>query len=195
MNTDELQPWEQQPDESFQAFEAFVTYRDMPRAERSIRAVAQKLGKSATLIAKWSSAHAWGQRCREYDRDQDRILRAKRLERSLANLEEIDTLGRALRLKAARALNAIPVEKIGAYAIVQMAKIGAELAVLARQEHAELAEQTQDTLPTDGYDVLDSLRANPDVAPILIRLQESGVDLEPDAGDAGGDAESGPVAS
>ncbi|HZO29103.1 MAG TPA: hypothetical protein VFH48_24280 [Chloroflexota bacterium] len=39
----------------------------------------------------------------------------------------------------------------------------------------------QETLPAEGYDVLDSLRANPDVAPLLVRLQELGVDLEPEA--------------
>ena len=39
----------------------------------------------------------------------------------------------------------------------------------------------QETLPAEGYDVLDSLRANPAVAPILAHLQGLGIHLEPEA--------------
>ena len=42
-------PWERQKGESDKAYEAFVTYWDMG-TDRSIRAVAQKLGKSRTQI-------------------------------------------------------------------------------------------------------------------------------------------------
>ena len=64
-------PWEQQPGESAKAFEAFETYRDMG-ASRSNAKVGQKLGKSKTLIDRWSSAYNWPDRARAYDRDLDR---------------------------------------------------------------------------------------------------------------------------
>lgn len=60
------QPWERQKGESPQAFEAFLTYLQMG-ADRSLRAVGQKLGKSDTLLGRWSSAYHWVERCRAWD--------------------------------------------------------------------------------------------------------------------------------
>lgn len=60
------QPWERQKGESAQAFEAFFLYLEMG-AGRSIRAVSQELGKSKTLIDRWSRTHNWVERCRAWD--------------------------------------------------------------------------------------------------------------------------------
>lgn len=65
---DDRKPWDQQPDESSRAYQAFVTYRDMPATERSYRAVGQKWAKSRSLIGRWSSAHRWIERVAAYDR-------------------------------------------------------------------------------------------------------------------------------
>lgn len=59
-------PWERQKGESAQAFEAFFLYLEMG-ADRSIRAVSQELGKSKTLIDRWSRTHNWVERCRAWD--------------------------------------------------------------------------------------------------------------------------------
>lgn len=58
--------WDRQPDEGAKAFEAFVAYRDMI-GRRSQRAVAEKLGKSETLISRWSSQHRWRDRVASWD--------------------------------------------------------------------------------------------------------------------------------
>ena len=50
--------FEQKPDESAKAFEAFNTYLNMG-AQRALEAVAQKLGKSKTLMERWSKRHNW----------------------------------------------------------------------------------------------------------------------------------------
>lgn len=60
------QPWERQKGESAQAFEAFSLYLEMG-ADRSIRAVGQRLGKSRQQIGKWSSAYNWVERCQAWD--------------------------------------------------------------------------------------------------------------------------------
>lgn len=60
------QPWERQKGESAQAFEAFFLYLEMG-ADRSIRAVSHELGKSKTLIDRWSRTHNWVERCRAWD--------------------------------------------------------------------------------------------------------------------------------
>lgn len=54
-------PFEQQPRESDKAFAAFSLYLSLG-PERSVRDVARKLGKSATLIGRWSSAFDWPSR-------------------------------------------------------------------------------------------------------------------------------------
>ena len=51
-------PFEQQPRESAKAFAAFKTYLDMG-PERSLKAVAQKLGKSVTMLGRWSARFDW----------------------------------------------------------------------------------------------------------------------------------------
>ncbi len=50
--------FEQQPKESAKAFAAFSLYRDMG-PERSLAAVAVKLGKSKVMMEKWSSKFDW----------------------------------------------------------------------------------------------------------------------------------------
>jgi hypothetical protein len=71
--------WDRQQDEGDKAFEAFALYRDLgPR--RSVRSVAQKLGKSATQIGRWSSKHHWTSRVTVWDFEQDRIHQRKHQE-------------------------------------------------------------------------------------------------------------------
>ena len=60
------QPWERQKVESAQAFEAFFLYLEMG-GSRSLRAVSQELGKSKTLIDRWSRTYKWVERCRAWD--------------------------------------------------------------------------------------------------------------------------------
>lgn len=64
----DAKPWERQDGESAKAYQAFCKYLDMGE-KRSIRAVAQQLGKSATLMARWSSTWHWPDRVAEYEAD------------------------------------------------------------------------------------------------------------------------------
>lgn len=63
-------PFEMQPNESPQAFAAFVIYRDM-HADRSLEHVSQKHKKSIATLGKWSTRHNWVQRARSYDAAMD----------------------------------------------------------------------------------------------------------------------------
>lgn len=70
--TDEdLAPWERRAAESPPAWEAFECYLDLG-SERSVRRVAREVGKDRSLIARWSSEHAWVARTIEWDREQFR---------------------------------------------------------------------------------------------------------------------------
>ena len=67
-------PWERQPEETPDAWAAFVQYRDMG-SNRSTAKVAQALGKTKTIMDRWSSKHAWVRRCLAWDNEQDRQWR------------------------------------------------------------------------------------------------------------------------
>ncbi|MBM9505277.1 hypothetical protein [Actinacidiphila acididurans] len=76
MAASRAEPWERHDGESPQAFEAFAAYRDLGPA-RSVTKVARELGKSRTLLSRWSRQYAWVIRAGAYDREQDRLFLAE----------------------------------------------------------------------------------------------------------------------
>jgi hypothetical protein len=66
-------PWEADPAWHPARREGFVAYRDMP--DRSIRAVARALGKSSTLVGRWSSKDGWPDRVAAWEAECDRRVR------------------------------------------------------------------------------------------------------------------------
>jgi hypothetical protein len=67
--------YERLPNESTSAFEAFRAYRDMGSG-RSTAKVARQLGKSKTLMDRWSSRWSWSARAAAYDAYLDGERRA-----------------------------------------------------------------------------------------------------------------------
>lgn len=61
-----MKPWEPQKGESMPAYQAWCCFLEMGN-ERSTRAVAQRLGKTAALIARWSSRWGWVERIASYE--------------------------------------------------------------------------------------------------------------------------------
>ena len=76
----------QLPSESAQAYEAACAYFGMG-ADRNLSAVAQKCNKSISLMGRWSSAHGWTERAREYDAALAKEASAAHTARYLADLE------------------------------------------------------------------------------------------------------------
>jgi hypothetical protein len=66
--------WDRQPDESDPAWAAFNEYRSMG-GMRSLAKVGQKLGKSTTLLERWSVRHSWPARSREWDIEAEKRSR------------------------------------------------------------------------------------------------------------------------
>lgn len=93
-----IDPWEQQPEETPPAFHAFAIYRDMgPR--RSTAKVARELGKSKTIVDRWSSRNAWVVRASAYDShvDREHLIRL-RVARQKAARRGIRVGAKAMRL-------------------------------------------------------------------------------------------------
>lgn len=63
-NTSDAYPWVRQETESHPAYEAFRAYMTL----RSFSRVAAHLGKSTTMISKWSANNNWVARVQAYDR-------------------------------------------------------------------------------------------------------------------------------
>lgn len=78
--------WEMQPGESAVAFEAFALYRDWGQ-ERSLARVAEKLGKSETLMSRWSAQHGWVRRAEAWEAHLD-AEKVKRLKAGVGEMAE-----------------------------------------------------------------------------------------------------------
>lgn len=86
--------WEKLPKESWKAFEAFALYRDLG-VTRSIAKVAKLLGKSESLLGRWSANHRWGDRVSAYetrlarmrlDADESEVEQMRRRELAMSGL-------------------------------------------------------------------------------------------------------------
>lgn len=124
-------PWERQKGESAQAFEAFTTYRDMG-AERSLRAVSQRLGKSKTIIDRWSREKDWVERVRAYDNDLDKEARAKAVKDRKAMTERHIGIAMQVQKKALEALASLSVEDMSPKDVKEYIKMATDLERLNR---------------------------------------------------------------
>jgi hypothetical protein len=105
------QPWERLTGESPQAFEAFAAYRDMG-AERSLAKVARQLGKSTTLMERWSVGHHWVRRVDAWVVEADRVHRAFLLEHGRVVSQRLLRVAGAMQAKLVEALQALDVRTL-----------------------------------------------------------------------------------
>lgn len=75
---DDVDPWERQPDESSEAFAAWLVYRDA-EGKRTFKRVADELQKSTTLIYRWGTDYRWADRLRRWENHKDAVARAATL--------------------------------------------------------------------------------------------------------------------
>lgn len=72
--------WDQRPDETGKAWEAFVLYREMGQVGRGISAVANLLGKQYLVIKRWRDKYDWNIRVAAYDKMLDEHTEKARVE-------------------------------------------------------------------------------------------------------------------
>ena len=121
---DDRDLWERQPMESARAFAAFSRYRDMGPGQRSSAKVAQELGRSKTLMDRWSSCWSWVKRAEAWDAEQEHTRAEAMRARQLQAVEEDFQLGAALTAKAAKNLMALADAGLSAQEIVRLAHEG-----------------------------------------------------------------------
>lgn len=120
-------PWERRNGEGPKPFAALQAYiAQGPR--RSIRSLAQEMGKSATLIAQWSSRWDWQVRVQAWDDEQHREAReahrADRVRMEKLNLQLI----RLAKNRVVERLQNIDIAQMGAGDVIRW------LEVLVREE-------------------------------------------------------------
>lgn len=137
-------PWERQPKETPKPFEAFCIYRDMG-VERSIRKVAAQVGKSDTLIGRWSKDNNWVERVTAWDDEQERIEREIAQKEQAKAIREMRKkhadLASAMLIKAAKALSKIPDDEIKAGDMTRMVDVASKLERISRGDVGEVVEE------------------------------------------------------
>ena len=136
--------WDRLERETTKQYEAFCEYRNMG-PDRSLRAVAEKLGKSEQLMSRWSAKNQWVVRSAEWDDEQERTEReiaqkemAKEIR--LMRKRQAET-GKYMQVKAMRALSKLPDEEMKAGEISKLIDVGAKLERTARGDVGEVIEE------------------------------------------------------
>lgn len=137
-------PWERQEGETPKPYEAFCIYRDMG-TERSQAKVAEKCGKSGSLIGRWSTSYNWVERAAQWDDEQERIEREAAQREQAKAIREMRKrhadLANAMLIKAAKALKKIPDEEIRAGDVSRMVDIASKLERISRGDVGEVVEE------------------------------------------------------
>ncbi len=94
-------PWERPEDESAQAYEAFLAYRDLGQS-RTFKATADRVGKHESLMRRWAYRHRWRERVWAWDlheaRQDEAAVRQQRDEMLQQHLDGVGRMGRACLL-------------------------------------------------------------------------------------------------
>lgn len=128
-------PWERQPGESEQAYEAFALYRDLG-PKRSNQEVGIQLSKSRQLISRWKSNYNWDERVRAYDNELQKEMHRE----AVKNLKDMTNrhikISMQLQKKALAALDNLPVEEMTPKDIKEFIKMATDLERLNRMSAA-----------------------------------------------------------
>ena len=160
--------WDRMPGESVRNYEYFCAYRDMrytpasgaddvPKLdltrERSIRRIAEQLGKSRQTIGDLSSRFNWQTRCDAYDLYILRRQRDKNEAKILKMRENHAAIGEQMLKRAMRRLLSITDGEIEAGDMVRMVDIGVKVERLSRGESTEKQEVSGKTAVTHSGSV------------------------------------------
>lgn len=135
-------PWERQEGETPKQFEAFVVYMNFG-CERSHVKVAEKLGKSANLISRWSSANNWVERAGLWDDERERIARQEQI-KEIKKMRERHAKGAvAMFAKAMEGLKDLKPGDLSPQDIVKMFAESTKIERLSRGDTSEVIEERQ----------------------------------------------------
>jgi hypothetical protein len=146
-------PWERRAGETQRAYTAFRVYRDDP--PRTIESVAVRTGASQRTVEGWSSRFSWRDRADAWDDERHRVEDRQRMEDIKTMYDTHRRVGRVAVMKALKALQDLPADRIPAGAAARLLELG-----------TRIERQTLGTSPEDFYGVSDE----PDVEDAFAKL-------------------------
>lgn len=136
--------WLRLRNETGPAFQAFAIYRDMKPEERSLAKVRVVLGKSRTLVERWSTIWNWVERVEAWDRYQDKIIQQ---ELAKANAKAIVDMKKrhiqasiVMQQKVAAGLSNLDVKKMKPHELSRMERDAVMIERISRDVATEISE-------------------------------------------------------
>lgn len=139
-NNNKPKPWERQEKETPKQFEAFAIYRDLG-GERSLARVSEELGKSETLMARWSSMNSWVDRCAAWDDERDRLLRIQQQKDIAAMRKRHASMASSMLKKAAKALSELKESDMSPVDIARFVSEASKLERISRGDVGDVVEE------------------------------------------------------
>ena len=159
--------WEQQPQETSEAWHAFRTFRDMGPSRNNPK-VTVEIGKHISIVNEWSARWAWRDRVRAWNIHLDRQAQETRGEIIREMRERHATLGRKLLDKFMKRVDTLDVDEIPPGSLDRMLKAGAEIERAAVGEATLIVEHKADA----GIAAIAEHMKNPIVRDMLDGLAE-----------------------
>jgi hypothetical protein len=188
------EPWDRRGNETTQAFEAFASYRDMG-VHRSNARVGQALGKSTTLMDRWSTRHEWVHRAATFDARKDAVQTAAAIDEVGAMARRHAGIAFAIIAKAYHKLKDADADEFTVETAVKAIDLGVRIERISRGESTEITSLRGDpNAPLQTQTELDVLiLSDPEAAELAMRLHERfrGVVADTDAGAPGGAGDPG----
>ena len=132
--------WERQENETAKPFEAFCIYRDLGPG-RSLSQVAKSLGKSDTLMSRWSSEYDWVKRAAAWDHEQDRIARQEQIKEIVDMRKRHAKIAKKALDKISVALDSIDPEDMSNADIARLMSEASKLERISRGDVGDVIEE------------------------------------------------------
>jgi hypothetical protein len=126
MTSEARRVWDRMEWESHKAYEAFLFYCEMG-PDRSLSNLSKALGKSKSLLSRWSARYDWFYRSSTYDKDLHEMV-MKDMASEMADIErrKLEVIRKTLDV-AELALKGIDEDKLKPLEILEMIKVGIHL--------------------------------------------------------------------
>lgn len=169
------QPWETDAEHA-----AFLIWLGLSPTERTLKRVADRLGRDRSSVARMSSTCRWTERTAAYQADEDRRMMIGLQARSMAARVEQADLGRRMREKADEALELLEADEMDAKDVTALASAGTKIERDALGLAAKV--ETEMTVHVTASELDDDARAALR-AELASRLAQLGTEPEPDTSD------------
>lgn len=166
ISTSTPKPWERQPNETPKAFDAFSVFRDLDPQTRSGVIVAERLGKSYSLMQKWSQKYGWVARAAAWDEEKDRVKREAEQKAQIEDIKKMRKRHTAVAVKmietAEAALKVIDPADVKPADVTRLMDSATKIERISRGDVGEVIEERQgeSVAPTVTFYLPDNGRSN-----------------------------------